>query len=157
MMTRPAYDPKTEELEYVAGDKDPYSDDPEVAAMYRSGKMVDPTGMTDNVGQASQIDMTPGKKKIDVRYEGKHGNFVVTIDVYAPPGGAGIELHAHCPKCRNVGRITSERKAIEFENGVLSVEPWMCTWEGGEGRRMEFGLGLCRARYAIDRNVMKDV
>jgi hypothetical protein len=157
MTAQRAYDPKTEELEYVAGDKDPLGDNPEIADMYRSYQMVDPTGATENVGQASSIDAQAGKAKVQVRYDGKHGSYVLETDVFQPAPGV-FEVHIHCPKCHKVGRITMERKAIDFDGVTLSIEPWMCTWETQEadGRRMEFGLGLCRARYALDKNRLKD-
>jgi hypothetical protein len=145
-------DRKTESF-YIKGDRDPYSDDPAVSA-YRQGTHADPTG-TGQMGHASQLDMTHGATKVNVRYDGKYGRYVMNTDVYeATPGQ--YEVHIHCPKCHEVSRITSERKAIEFEGGFLSVERWGCCWEMPEGRRMEFGIGLCRASYAVDRNVLKD-
>jgi hypothetical protein len=152
-MSRAAFDPKTEELTYIKGDKDPLAGEDPAASMYRAGQMRDHTGL---LGHGSEVDFTHGASKIDLRYSGKYGNYVLKVDVYQPTPGT-FEVHLHCPKCHEVSRITSERKSIEFdERQLLSVEKFQCCWEMPEGRRMEFGIGLCRASYAIDRNVLKD-
>jgi len=75
-----------------------------------------------------------------------------------------LRIHMHCPRCTNVIRISSTRKALEWDpvDGILSVEPMECPWEIGRGTdgttsdRIAFGLGLCRFKFAIDANIMKD-
>ena len=93
----------------------------------------------------------------------------VEVDVYLMPGeDHEIQVHILCPSCRNSSMISSKRKNIEYtpaqgkRPAVLSVEPFECAWEKGRGTdataadRMQFGVGLCRARFAIDRNVFKE-
>jgi hypothetical protein len=94
----------------------------------------------------------------------RYGEFILTADVYAPPG-APKYLHLICPRCRNALRITEDRKAMEYDptrdtdrGGRLDVEAFQCTWELPEanGRKIEFGMGLCRWTVAIDRNIARD-
>lgn len=85
----------------------------------------------------------------------RYKDFVLTVDVYKMDNQ--MMIHLYCPRCRNALRITSERKQIDFSNGKLSVEPFKCTWElESEGRRMEFGLGLCSWQVGIHENVARD-
>lgn len=89
-----------------------------------------------------------------VRYKDR----ISEADVYEMQGQ--LMVHMFCPRCGNTLRITSDRKRIDYdrEANLLSVEPFECTWElDTDSRRMEFGLGLCRWRVAIDRNIAKDV
>jgi hypothetical protein len=148
-----AYDPKTEELEHLAGDEP----DP---GMYQTGKHFDPMG-TGAMGHASQVDLSRGALAHPmIRYK----DFVLEVDVYAVPDSDEISVVLLCPRCRNALKVSSLRKRIEFERpsqrypqGVLSIEPLRCSWElESDGRRMEFGLGMCNWSVAIDKNIAKD-
>lgn len=147
-----AYDPRTEELEHIAGDP------PE--GMYQTGQHLDPMG-TGKMGHASQMDMTKGAEAHPmIRYN----QFVIEADVYRVPDTDEISVVILCPRCHNALTISSKKKAVRFDppsvkhpQGVLSVEPFECTWElDTQGRRMEFGLGLCRWKVGISNNVAKD-
>lgn len=154
-----AFNPQTEEL---------------IELKSSNAGATDPTG-TGMVGAQSTINL--GRSAIIGRPQVRYRDFVLEVDVYAAPGLAtkdgrpGLEVHFYCPRCRNVCRVTSDRKAIDFTprmerdaqtgqmvpRGELSIEPMRCSWElEGDVRRMEFGLGLCGLRFAIDKNVGKD-
>lgn len=103
------------------------------------------------------------KVALPTKYKGDH----VYCEVYLHPDGSR-EVHWMCPRCHGGGvghmsRIHSSRKQIDYDpsrrvavGGELNVEPFMCTWELGEDRRMEFGLGLCRLVMVIDNSIAKD-
>ena len=125
--------------------------------------VVDPTGHDPNmVGYRSSVLLDKSKIPIQVRYK----DFLLEVDLYLNGEGNPDKVLLLCPQCRNQLQITSERKAISFEpnalkefGGRLNIEPFKCTWEkdsSKDGRRMEFGLGLCGWRVAIDNNVAKD-
>jgi hypothetical protein len=61
-------------------------------------------------GIASTTRLDTGKLEVAVVF----GDHVMTMDVYAIPGEP-IQVHYICPRCRKQGRITSERKLIEFD------------------------------------------
>lgn len=143
-----------------------------------AGDVPDPTGFDPNRrGIMSTHHLNTAKVEVLVPYRGRHGEFDLTVDVYAIPGQP-IELHLICPKCRHASRITGERKKIEFDprdqrpvtlmsgrklpsGGRLDVEPFECSWEMPEagahtpGIRAG-GMTLCRMRLAIDGSVAKD-
>lgn len=126
----PAYDPAQEELFHVAGDADH--------------------------GVAATADLTKTAiGKPQVRYRGKNGDFVLTVDVYRMPDGQ-LLAHLICPRCRKALHVRQAAKFMAFEDGKLSVEAFLCPWEldGDEGRR--FGLALCNTRLVIDENVARD-
>lgn len=95
-----------------------------------------------------------------VRYKDR----VIECDVYFA-GASVTAVDIVCPRCQNALRISAERKQIFYDpnhqredGGRLSVERFECTWEAEPGgRRMEFGLGLCRWSAEIDNNVARDV
>ncbi len=98
-----------------------------------------------------------------IRYKGRYGDFVLEADVFPGKDLGTFEVHIYCPRCSTPelphnNRITSERKAIEFENGLLSIEAFECCWElqQREGERIAFGAGLCRMKMGITKNVAKD-
>lgn len=136
------FDPRTESLYHIAGD------------------VSDPSGVEpEKFGAQSSIDMT--KSAIGhplIRWRDR----IIEGDLYQIEGK--LVLHVICPKCSTPEAphalyIREERKGMEWnpETGELSIEPFECTWELPEGRRMEFGLGLCRWRVAIERNIARDV
>lgn len=134
------FDPSREELEHLAGD------DPSVSS---------------RLGTMSLQQSMLGR--VRVRYR----DTVVFCEVYQHPGEP-MQVHWMCPKCRGGGkgymsRISGDRKRIEYDpksqtedGGRLNVEAFKCTWEAGEDRRMEFGLGLCGARLVIDNSIARD-
>lgn len=136
-----AFDPQRESLYHIAGD------------------VPDPSGESAQHGIQSSIDMT--KSAIGhplIRWRDR----VIESDLYLTDGR--FVLHLICPKCSMPGAphalyVRQERKDMDWkpETGELSVEPFECTWELPEGRRQEFGLGLCRWRVAIEKNIARDV
>lgn len=124
-------------------------------------------------GFVSTTRLDTMKQEVFVTYK----DFLLTVDVYALPGQP-IELVYVCPKCRHQGRITGDKKAIEFDaragrpmalpngatvpsGGELSVEPFQCSWEmpdAGEHKPgiRSGGITLCNLKLAIDHNVAKD-
>jgi hypothetical protein len=116
-----------------------------------------------DTGVAATADLTKtaiGKPK--VRYKGRHGDFVLTVDVYRMPDGQ-LLLHLLCPNCAAHGadkhalHVRQAAKQMDYNaQDGLSVEAFGCTWElpGEEGR--QFGLAMCRWRVAIDQNVARD-
>lgn len=125
------FNPNTEELYHVAGDMD--------------------TGVTTDVSLTKSAFAKP-----QIRYSGRFGEFVLTCELYKM--GNELSLHLICPRCRNALWIKSSKKQMHWDSDKgLSIEPFECTWElEGDSRRMEFGLGLCRWRAAIDKNIAKD-
>ncbi len=129
------YDPKTEEVFHLKGDA--------------------------HTGYATQLNLDHSKREVLVRYK----DFLLTVDVYRLPE-TPMKAILYCPRCRNVLTITADKKQMSYEptrnveaGGELSVEAFQCTWEldqREEGRRMEFGLSLCKLRLAIDKNIAKD-
>lgn len=137
-MSKPSavpFDPKTEEVVHLAGDMDH--------------------------GLAATVKLDKSKTEVSVRYR----DFLMTCDLYRIEG-APMRLLLICPRCRNTLTITADKKQMAYESsrlpqfgGELSVEAFRCTWESDsskDGRRMEFGLGLCNWTVAIDRNIAKD-
>lgn len=124
-------------------------------------------------GYTSTTRLDTMKQEVFVTYK----DFLLTVDVYALPGQP-LELVYVCPKCRKQGRITGDRKTIEFDphasrvmplpngakvhtGGALSVEPFQCSWEmpdAGEHKAgiRSGGITLCNLKIAIDNNVGKD-
>lgn len=122
-----------------------------------AGDAPDPLG-SGMMGHQTTTKLRPGATP-KVRYK----DFIIECDLYKVEG-APTELIMICPKCRNTLRVTSDRKDIEYDTsslvergGRLSVSAFECTWEADtQGRRMEFGLGLCRWKVAIEDNIARD-
>ncbi len=124
-------------------------------------------------GYTSTTRLDTMKQEVFVTYK----DFLLTVDVYALPGQP-IELVYVCPKCRHQGRITGDRKHVEFDpsssrvmvlpngaklhtGGDLSVEAFQCSWEmpdAGEHKTgiRAGGITLCNLKIAIDHNIAKD-
>jgi len=153
-MSKPPFDPNKEQLVPMVDDVLERQD-----ALERQGQ--DPH----QGGMAMGYDMTKSAlAHPQIRYSGKFGEFVLTGDLYNDPEG-GLMLHIYCPVCSTPEKphnlsIRSRRKKMEWDpKRGLSVEAFGCTWELPEAdeRKMEFGMGLCRWRVAIENNVAKDV
>lgn len=128
---KPAHDPSKEDLYHVAGDVDH--------------------------GVTTTADVTSGAVKVPLRYNGKWGDYVCTVDVYV--AGEEVAIVMICPRCHHSIKIPSNRKKIEWDpDKGLFVEPSQCTWEMDErdGERIEFGLNLCRFTFAIDGARVRD-
>ena len=106
-------------------------------------------------------------------------DLVLEFDVYRFEG-LPTEVHIICPRCHNHLRLSALNKRIEYDRdapvpvppgwtrsefrevftqgagGLLSMEPFGCTWELGAARQM-FGLSLCGWRVAIENNIARDV
>lgn len=124
------YDPSKEEIYQIAGDMD--------------------------AGVSSDVNLTNSAfAKPTLRYKGKVGDFVLSCELYKI--GDELSLHLICPRCHNALMIKSSEKQLDYDREKgLSVEPFTCTWELPEDRRVQFGIGLCRWTAAIDENVVKD-
>lgn len=135
--------------------------DPTKESLYHiAGSVPDPSAMEpEKLGMQSSLDMTKSALAHPlIRWRDR----VVEADLYLIDDR--LVLHLICPKCSTAEvphalYIREEQKAIDWrpETGELSVERFECTWELPEGRRMEFGIGMCRWRVAIDKNLAKDV
>lgn len=108
---------------------------------------------------------------------------ILEADVFDGPDGRYIYLI--CPRCLASGRTNQLRiragvKAFTYEasepvpvfpgwsreqmkhsfpngaGGLLSVEPFGCTWEEQPDLERGFGLGLCKWRVSIEKNVVRD-
>lgn len=148
-------DHKTEELVFLAGDRpDPLDD----LAPGTPGERARSGG-----GMSITTRLTgTAKGHPKVRYQGGGRTFILTIDVYEFENEP-TSLHLICPRCHNALRITADNKALEYDpsrnetmGGRLDVDTFECTWELPEGRRQEFGIGLCRWRVGIANNVARD-
>ena len=129
---RPAYDPASEEIFHVAGDKD--------------------------TGISTTADMTAGSIKVQLRYKGRFGDYVSTVDVYHIPG-VETSVIMICPKCRHSLRMTSARKDVAWDpDKGIYISQSECTWEqdARDGERMDFGLYLCRFRFEIAGSEIRD-
>ena len=129
------YNPKREELYSIKEDTGPGAHQGEVVK-----------------GTHSTMDLT--KTALGhpvVRYK----EYLIETDVYQM--GDELMVHMYCPKCRHAIRISSNRKAISYDqpSDRLSVEPFMCTWELGLDHQ-EFGFSLCRWTVGIDNGLAKD-
>lgn len=129
-------------------------------------------------GFASQVSLASGKVETLVRYR----DHVLTVDVYRLEGEP-LQVHLICPRCCKPLRATEDRKRIEWDPtalhphqavaaeleaqgygqlrlGLLSIEPFGCTWEMGGDAHNQGGLhtggSLCRLKLGITRNVAKD-
>ncbi len=141
-----------------------------------AGDQLDPTGRTSLRGLGSTTRLDGGKHETLVLFRGRSADFVLTVDVYALPNEP-LQVHYICPRCHKQGRITQDAKAIDWSptenrvlelpdgqktrtNGVLSVEPFQCTWEIGSdphtpGIRAG-GLTLCGQKLVIDANIARE-
>jgi len=126
-------------------------------SMYRiAGNVPDPSGQTNLRGRESTLDMTAGAIAHPLlRWRDR----VVEADLYLD--GGKLLLHLICPKCSTSEEphglwVREGEKAIEWSEGLLSVEPITCPWELPEGRK-EFGVGMCRWRVAIERGQVREL
>lgn len=168
-MSAPAFNPQTEQLEFIAGDQ---------PAVVQQGRAADPMG-TGLVGNHSTVRLDKSALGHPlVRYK----DHVLECDIYPLLGAAwdgasagALEVILICPNCRHQLRVTSDKKAIEFApgmpelddagqpivRGTLSVEPFQCTWELDTTRDVKatvqsHGDNICRWRVGIDKNVARD-
>lgn len=113
------------------------------------------------------------------------GEMMLEADVYAMPGSP-MYIIILCPLCAMNGRtsglrIDQAKKAMSYDEkasiscfpgwtkeqtkgafpngtgGVLSVEPFACTWEESPDLKRDFGLSKCNWRVAIDNNFVRSV
>ena len=112
-------------------------------------------------------------------------NAVLELDLYGPHD-APEYLHLICPLClsrghKNMLTIPKAKKAISWDpdavvppfpgwsradmernfaagglRGLLSIEPFACTWEEQPELERSFGLSRCGFRVVISKNVAKD-
>ncbi len=150
--------------------------DPGTGAMVQiAGDAPDPNG-SGMMGLASTTRLDGTKREVLVTYKGRAGELLLTVDVI--PGDV-LEVLFICPRCTKAGRITGDRKHIEFDptatrpfklpngqpamtGGELSIEAFMCTQELPEAQYEQHtktnrhGLSLCKQTLVIDRNIARD-
>ncbi len=123
------------------------------------GDVKDPTGISNKMGQQSSIDLTGSAiGHPEIRFDLGAETFVVTADVYLQDGE--LLVHLICPQCSTPEKangltIRASQKQMSYENELLSVEPFGCTWEIEGSLRRNFGLNRCTLRVAIDKNVAR--
>lgn len=161
-----AFNPQTEKLEFLAGDK-----------VVQERSYQDPNGPLGG-HQTVRLD----KAAIGHPYV-RYRDRVLELDVYPLLGDgtqeAGaperLEVILICPRCQHELRITSDRKAIDYTpgapvlevegsqpswqvRGTISIERFQCTWESDTRAAVTgHGENLCRWRVAIDKNIARDV
>ena len=164
-----AFNPQTEELVYVAGDK------PVAVQNNLSARSPDPRDVG-LLGKSSTMRLDKAALGHPlIRYRDR----VIEADVYPFLDGDNdpaadrqrLEVILICPCCENQLRVTSDRKAIEWApglpeiddagqvivRGVISIEPFQCTWEkDGKAAVTGHGENLCRWRVGIDKNIARD-
>jgi hypothetical protein len=127
---------------------------------YICGTTPDPSGRDPNlIGHESKLDFTKSALGHPlIRWRDK----VIEADVYLD--GEELVVHIICPKCSTPDvphglHIRASQKGVEYDakTNTLSVEPFTCSWELPEGRRQEFGIGMCKWRVAIDKNFAREV
>ena len=131
-----------------------------------AGDAPDPTGEGPNGAQTTYHLNRSALANPLVTYQSGSQEYVLECDVYQQPGEPPI-VHLICPRCHNALNIRGDRKHIQLilnagprGQGLLSIEPFECTWElpdAGRHRPGILGSGttLCRWRVAIDKNVAK--
>jgi hypothetical protein len=116
---------------------------------------------------------------------GNGQELILEADVYALPNQP-MYVHLLCPLCAiegrsNALRIDQARKSLSYDprespppfpgwtsadmarnfphgsGGLLSVEPFACTWEAQPDLRRAFGLARCPWRVSIVNNVVRNV
>ena len=173
-MNAPAYNPQSEELFYVAGDKP--------AAMQQSNLhqqgMVQSPDARDAGLLGHQSSMRLDKAALGhplIRYRDR----VIEADVYPyldgendPGDQQRLEVILICPCCEHELRVTSDKKAIEWipgqpeidpstgqviVRGLISIEPFMCTWEKDTKAAVTgHGENLCRWRVGVAKGIARD-
>lgn len=130
----------------------------------------------EDAGFDSTIRLDGGKSEVYAHYKGRYtppefpDGLRLTLDVYAIPGEP-VQVHLICPKCRHQLRVSSDRKAIDWQpdrgpdGGKLSIEPFQCTWEMPEAGAhtpgiLAGGLSLCQWKGALEhksgKNLVRD-
>ena len=169
-----AFNPQTEELFYVAGDKP--------AAVRQSNLNAD--GMVRSpdprdrglLGHQSSVQLDKAALGHPlIRYRDR----VIEADVYPYLDGendAGdqqrLEVILICPCCEHELRVTSDRKAIEWTpgapeidpttgqvivRGLLSISSFPCTWEKDTKTAVTgHGENLCRWKVGVDKGIARD-
>lgn len=162
------FDDKREEI-YTVGDANRLAN----RAVVQTHHHADPDGdRRYGEGVAQQINLDHAKITALVRYQ----DHILEVDVYTSPSDATKVSHVEliCPRCKNVCRVSSERKAIDWRPAVrvervgdmvnmgeLSIEPFTCTWETPDaGAHVAGGIRalnkLCRLRIGITKNQARD-
>lgn len=170
-----AYNPQTEELFYVAGDKPVAVQQTNLHAqgMVRSPDARD-AGL---LGHQSSVRLDKAALGHPlIRYRDR----VIEADVYPYLDGDNdasgdkqrLEVILICPCCEHELRVTSDRKSIEWipgmpeidattgqvvVRGLLSISPFQCTWEKDTKTPVTgHGENLCRWRVGVDKGVARD-
>jgi hypothetical protein len=165
-----AFNPQTEELFYVAGDKP-------AAVQHQHGVRSPDARDAGLLGHQSSVRLDKAALGHPlVRYRDR----VIEADVYPfldgdnDPGAdqQRLEVLLICPCCENQILVTSDRKAIEWipgqpeidpstgqviVRGLVSIEPFTCPWEKDTKAAVTgHGENLCRWRAGIDKGVARD-
>ncbi len=89
-------------------------------------------------------------------FGGKDGYLKIVPDVWAVEGE--IQVLWCCPRCNNQFMLYSSKGRIEWDGTYLSMESFKCAYELGlrGDERISFGLNVCGAKIAVERNIAKD-
>jgi hypothetical protein len=160
-----AYNPQTEELFYVGGDR------PAAVQNSLAARSPDPrdAGL---LGRSSTVRLDKAALGHPlIRYRDR----VIEADVFpflADGDETRLEVILICPRCEHELRVTSDRKHIEWTPGApeidsatgeavvrgeISIEPFQCTWEKDTKTPVTgHGENLCRWRVGIDKGIARD-
>lgn len=172
-MNAPAFNPQTEELFYVAGDK---------PAAVQQGLARSPSSLDRGlIGHQSSVRLDKAALGHPfIRYRDR----VIEADVYPFLDGENddgdqqrLEVLLVCPLCEHELRVTSDRKAIDWSpsapeidpatqqavvRGVISIQRFQCTWEkdihrDAKAQVHSHGDNVCRWRVEVDKGIARDV
>jgi hypothetical protein len=137
-MERNMYNTEKEEVEIVAGD--------------RSG----PTSVVGNPytkqGQTQSWELD---KNVIARPQIRYKQQIIFCELYEMDGN--LSLHIMCPQCLNMLWVREPNKKVDWSNGVISTEPFSCTWELNPNDPMRmFGVSLCRWSVGVQNGVALD-
>lgn len=159
------------------------------AMQHLAGDVPSPWGGGELGVQNTQY-LNRGKQEVGVIFRGRSDSFnraILTVDVYAIPGEP-LKVHLICPKCSHQLTIDGHKKPIEWAPnspspiaselrsdlgpdmqylaanlGVLTIEPFTCTWEledkmrGNQDVGVISGMARCNFRGAITKNILREV
>jgi hypothetical protein len=136
--------------------------------------------VTGTIGTSMGYNLSAAAQKTVLYYKRRRTGeeFFLTADVYQLEGQP-LYLILFCPLCQNTLRVSEDNKSMQYEpeiapkfpgfraeeilssinapslGGLLSVEPFGCTWEAEpELRRTHFSV--CTWRVSITNNVVRD-
>ena len=105
------------------------------------------------LGMESKLDLQrTAIAKPQFRWSDPTGDRIYTCELYRE--GGVLMLHLICPGCGNENIVNGQHKAMEWSNGLLSVEPFGCEWELDvfkQANTVGASLNLCGLWFGIDK------